>query len=346
MYGDSSVAVVVPAYNEENHVADVLQDIPAFVDRVYAIDDQSSDGTWDEILRVADEEADEQTVTDGGTASEGYPTADDTDHPTIPSPDLDGVETPTDGRIVPIKHEVNRGAGGALKTGFERAMEDEMDVTVTLDADGQMDPGLMDGFVEPIAEGEADYTKGNRLARAEHRAKMPTFRLVGNWMLSVLTKVASGYWHVMDPQNGYTAISLDALEAIDLDAVGNDHEYTNDMLVQLNVEEMRVVDVPMEAKYGDEESTISLTGFVPMTSMTLLRGFFRRLYERYVARNFHPLSLFYGIGVVAIVAGVIRKLLSDDDDTSLLVALQGVFFVLVGMALDHYENATNGGDDR
>ncbi|WP_435317316.1 glycosyltransferase family 2 protein [Haloarchaeobius sp. TZWSO28] len=344
MYRNATVAVVVPAYNEEDHVADVLTSIPRFVDRVYAIDDQSTDGTWDEICRVVSEtvdaaSGDENTSEDATDTPDG---ASDTRVENAVQSVTDGGTVPPD--IVPIRHEENQGAGGALKTGFERAREEQMDVTVTLDADGQMDPDQMDALVEPVATGEAAYAKGNRLADSEYRESMPTFRLVGNWLLSVLTKIASGYWGVMDSQNGYTAISHEALCALDLEALGDDHQYTNDILVHLNVEQLRVVDVPMEAEYGDEESTISLTGFVPQTSFALLHGFLWRLKERYLARNFHPLSLFYGLGVVAVLAGIARQLFRRDDDGSLLLTMQGAFLVLMGMVLDRRENQREGGE--
>ncbi|WP_267642375.1 glycosyltransferase family 2 protein [Haloarchaeobius amylolyticus] len=348
MYRDATVAVVVPAYNEAEHVGDVLTSIPRFVDRVYAIDDQSTDGTWDEICRVVSETADidasDDSAPPAGHRDPDPPEEDATDsrvEDAVP-PATDGGTVPPD--IVPIRHEENRGAGGALKTGFERAREEQMDVTVTLDADGQMDPDQMDDLVEPVATGEAAYAKGNRLADQEYRAEMPTFRLVGNWLLSTLTKVASGYWNVMDSQNGYTAISHRALRALDLESLGDDHEYTNDILVQLNVEGFDVVDVPMAAEYGEEDSTISLTGFVPQTSLALLQGFLWRLKERYVARDFHPLSLFYGIGAVAVLAGILRQLFRREDDGSVLLTLQGTFLVLMGMVLDRRENQREGGE--
>ncbi|MFC6955390.1 glycosyltransferase family 2 protein [Halorubellus litoreus] len=362
MYDGCTVAVVVPAYDEGDTVADVLASMPSYVDRVYAIDDDSTDDTWAEICRVAagtdetmrptnEDNASESTATDGTTATG----ASDDDRTWASAADDDreersqAVESIADGGtappdVVPIRHEENQGAGGALKTGYRRAMDDGMDVTVTMDADGQMDPADMADLVEPVAAGRAGYAKGNRLAKAEYREEMPTFRFVGNWLLSILTKIASGHWNVMDSQNGYTAISGDALAAIDLTAVGDDHQYTNDVLVQLNVEGVRVEDVPMPAEYGDENSTISLTGFVPQTSFALLEGFCYRLKERHVARDFHPLSMFYGLGVLTVLTGVVTKLHGDDDDGSLLVAIQGVAFLLFGMVLDRRENE-HGGDD-
>jgi hypothetical protein len=155
-------------------------------------------------------------------------------------------------------------------------------VTVAIDADGQMDPTQMSALIDAVAEGVADYAKGNRLADDVDREAMPPFRRVGNWMLTYLTKLSSGYWDLMDPQNGYTAISGDALDAIDVASLSAGHEYTNDLLVRLRVADMSVADVPIPAVYADEDSTIDYVEFIPTTSMTLARGFLWRLDRTYV----------------------------------------------------------------
>lgn len=349
MYRDATVAVVVPAYNEADAIADVLTAIPAYVDRVYAVDDASTDETWTEIQRVAG-----GAGTDRGDDSSGFPDSavatdatDATDAPDDAARSAAPASSLTDGGvvsagIVPIRHEENQGAGAALKTGYERAREDDVDVVVAMDADGQMDPDAMRELVEPVATGAAGYAKGNRLASPSYREEMPTFRLVGNWLLSVMTKVASGYWNVMDSQNGYTAISAEALDALDLSRVGDDHQYTNDVLVGLRVADVPVVDVPMDSTYGDEESTISLSGFVPRTSRSLFEGFCWRLTERHVARDFHPFSLCYGVGALAVVGSAFEQAFGeDDDDGSLLMALHGVALVIAGMILDRRENGVD-----
>ena len=181
MYNEHTVAVVVPAYNESGFVGEVIETLPAFVDRVYAIDDQSTDETWDEITAAA-AAVNDTASTDGGAAF--------------------------DQRVVPIRHETNRGVGGAIKTGYLRAREDAVDVTAVMGGDGQMDPTQLERIIQPITTGEAEYAKGNRLINSEDHAEMPRFRLVGNRILTLLTKIASGYWRVGDPQMGYTAISL------------------------------------------------------------------------------------------------------------------------------------------
>ena len=141
-----------------------------------------------------------------------------------------------------------------------------MDVAAVMNGDGQMDPDILDRIVDPIVSGRADYAKGNRLASPEHRRGMPAFRTFGNFALSYLTKVASGYWRLLDPQNGYTAISRHALETLELDELYDRYGFVNHMLIRCNAAGLRVADVPMNARYGDERSHIRLSSFVPDVS--------------------------------------------------------------------------------
>jgi glycosyltransferase involved in cell wall biosynthesis len=311
MYGGHTVAVVVPAYNEEAFVGEVLESTPSFVDRIYAVDDASTDGTWRVVRRHADRTgAESRTPT---AASTPAPAADaDTDaeagaarrtraEPGVAAPDGGTV----DGRVVAIRHAENQGAGGALRTGYRQALEDGMDVTVAMDADGQMDPDRMTDLLDPIVEGRADYAKGNRLADPAFRDGMPRFRRFGNVLLTLLTRIASGYWGMMDPQNGYTAISEEALAAVDPSSLPSGHDYTNELLVRLNVAGMRVADVGMPAVYGDESSTITYSRFVPRTSATLLRAFLRRLASRARTPAGRALAMLYGASTASGLAGLL-----------------------------------------
>lgn len=237
-YRDHSVGVVVPAYDEAETVEDVVTDQPAFVDRVYAVDDGSTDGTGDAVDRVA-----------GATA---------------------------DPSVEAVHHEHNRGAGAAVATGYRRALDGGHDLVVTVDADGQMDPGRMADLLDPLVEGEADYAKGDRLASTAHRDEMPRHRVVGNLLLTELTRLASGC-AVSDPQNGYTAITAETLATLDLERLPDDHAYCNDLLVQLGDREADVADVAMPAIYGEESSTISYPRFVATTLLVLSLGSLRRL---------------------------------------------------------------------
>ena len=262
MYEEYRVGVVIPMYNEEQFVDDVLTGQPAFVDRVYAVDDCSTDGTWAEIQRHA--------------ATESHPTDVTTNSHVANSVSPDGGHRQR-ADIVPIQHDHNRGRGGAVKTGYKAALNDEMDIVAVMDGDGQMDPAILDRFLDPIVAGEADYTKGDRLATPALREQMSNWRLFGNVLLTGLTRVASGYWEMSDPQNGYTAISRDALERIDVDDLYEDYGFLNDILVHLNVHDADVIDVPTAAHYGEEESGIRYRSFVPLLTVLLLSRFLWRL---------------------------------------------------------------------
>ncbi len=297
MYQNHSVGVVVPAYNEAGHIGDVIRTMPAYVDHIYLVDDASTDSTWEEALSAAREEAkspsDRSTgdrltaVSDGGTDLL-----------------LERAEVhPREGRLIPIRHRQNMGAGGAVKTGYMAARRDGVDITVTMDGDGQMAPGHMSKLLDPIASGDADYAKGNRLLYKEYRKEMPRFRFLGNSILTFLTKIASGYWKTVDPQNGYTAISKEALDAIGVESIYEYYAYLNDILVRLNTQGMRVADVAIPAKYGDEQSSIQYPTYIRKVSGMLLRNFLWRLKIKYLVLDFHPLALFYLFGAATAAVG-------------------------------------------
>ncbi|GAJ01980.1 unnamed protein product, partial [marine sediment metagenome] len=160
--------------------------------------------------------------------------------------------------------------------------EDGMDVVVVMAGDNQMDPDYLPDILAPVVEGRADYSKGNRLLSPEYRKGMSGWRLFGNLVLTLLNKVASGYWHIVDPQNGYTAISRQTLERIDLDSIYPWYGYPNDMLIKLNVYGFRVVDVPHPARYGNEKSKITYGKYILKVSWLLLKGFFWRLKMKHI----------------------------------------------------------------
>ncbi len=288
MYKSHTVGVVVPAYNEEPFIESVLETIPDYVDRVYVVDDGSTDDTWGAIHRALETVAETashhpsaRTTTDGGAGRTALST---------------GPDTAFDRRIVPIRHAENRGVGGAIKTGYMHALEDGIDVTAVMGGDGQMDPEFLPRLLDPIVDGTVDYTKGNRLLHRTYREGMPPWRFFGNSILTFLTKIASGYWKMMDPQNGYTAISGQALQSIDLEGLYEYYGYCNDLLVKLNASGMRVGDVAIPAQYGEENSSIEYPTYIRKVSGMLLRNFAWRLKTRYLVLDFHPLALFYAFG--------------------------------------------------
>ncbi|MGM0591280.1 MAG: glycosyltransferase family 2 protein [Halobacteriota archaeon] len=320
MYRGSRLGVVVPAYNEAGFVGRVIETMPEFVDRVYVVDDCSTDGTWEEIRRHA-ERVNERTAppmeADGGTVAGGP--------------------------VVSIRHEHNQGVGGAITTGYRRALADDMDVIAVMNGDAQMDPDRLDDLVDPVVDGRADYAKGNRLGRSADTEGMSRWRLFGNWLLTFLTKVASGYWKTVDPQNGYTAISREALETIGPSNFYRGYGFCNDVLVKLNAHEFTVANVSMPAVYGDEQSSIRYSSFVPKLSTLLLRGFLWRLRVRYLVRDFHPLAFFYLFGAVATVVGVALAVGSTLTRTpggvaGLAIVALGWLSILFGMTHDVEQN--------
>jgi glycosyltransferase involved in cell wall biosynthesis len=214
-----------------------------------------------------------------------------------------------DPRVQLIRHERNEGVGAAIVTGYRRALEEEIDVTCVMAADNQMDPAELASLVEPVARGEVEYAKANRLFSGEAWTVIPHTRYLGNAVLSLLTKIASGYWHVADSQAGYTAISLAALQRLDLDRLYPRYGFPNDLLVHLNVQNARVRDVPSRPIYDvGERSGIRLHAVVPRISWLLFKGFWWRMGQKYVIRDFHPLVFFYVFGVVMLLAGLILGL--------------------------------------
>jgi len=305
------VAVVVPAYNEATLLPQTLAGIPELVDRVYVVDDASTDDT---AARAA-------------------------------------AAAASDPRVVVVTHEKNRGVGAAIVSGYKRAIEDGIDVTCVMAADNQMDPAELPSIVEPVARGEVDYAKANRLFTGQAWELIPHSRYFGNAVLSMLTKIASGYWHVADSQAGYTAIALPMLQSLDLDRIYPRYGFPNDMLVHLNVWNARVRDVPSRPIYNvGEKSGIRLRHVVPRISWLLTKAFFWRMKEKYVIRDFHPLVFFYGLGTLLFVAGlalgiaeVVLRILGNQipTATSVLIALLlifGVQFSLFAMWFDMESN--------
>jgi glycosyltransferase involved in cell wall biosynthesis len=211
-----------------------------------------------------------------------------------------------DPRVQLVEHERNRGVGAAIVTGYKRALEDGADVVCVIAADNQMDVDDLATLVRPVARGEVDYAKANRLFTGQAWVLIPHARYIGNAVLSMLTKIASGYWHVADSQSGYTAIAKDTLQVLDLDRVYTGYGFPNDFLVHLNVVNARVRDFPSRPVYGvGERSGIRYHKVAPRISWLLLKGFFWRLREKYVIRDFHPLIFFYAFGLLATLAGLV-----------------------------------------
>ena len=244
-----------------------------------------------------------------------------------------------DDRVEVIPHDRNAGVGAAIVTGYRRALEEGIDITCVMAADNQMDPVELEGLAGPVARGEVEYAKANRLVSGEAWKVIPRTRYLGNAVLSLLTKIASGYWHVADSQAGYTAISHDALRALDLDEVYPRYGFPNDMLVHLNVQNARVRDVPSRPIYDvGEQSGIKLRSVVPRISWLLFKGFWWRMGHKYVIRDFHPLVFFYAFGVLMTLAGfllgvieVVLRLAGNEITTPTIVLV--AVLVIAGLQM-------------
>lgn len=210
-----------------------------------------------------------------------------------------------DPRVVVLHNEVNLGVGGAVMAGYRQAIADGMDIMVKLDGDGQMDPALIPDFVSPILNGEADYTKGNRFFDLEEIAAMPKVRVFGNAILSFMTKVSSGYWDLFDPTNGYTAIHRDVAQRLPFNKISRRYFFETDMLFRLNTLRAVVVDVPMDAQYGDEVSGLRIRKIVGEFLFKHGRNFLKRIFYNYYLRDMSLASIELPLGILMMLTGVL-----------------------------------------
>jgi glycosyltransferase involved in cell wall biosynthesis len=256
------IAIVIPSFKVTRHIVALIASIPAFVWRIYVVDDACPEESGNYVkARCADP------------------------------------------RIRIIYHEVNQGVGGAVMTGYCAAIGDGADVIVKLDGDGQMDPVLIPKFVEPILAGEADYTKGNRFFDLEKVRSMPKVRLIGNAVLSLMTKLSSGYWDLFDPTNGYTAIHAKVAQNLPFQKLSRRYFFETDMLFRLNTLRAVVVDVPMDARYGDEVSNLKVSKIVTEFLIKHARNFIKRIGYNYYLRDMSLASIELPIGLVLLFGG-------------------------------------------
>ncbi|MFC1607005.1 glycosyltransferase family 2 protein [Candidatus Latescibacterota bacterium] len=257
MYREKKVCVVIPTYNEEKLITITIETIPRFVDKIIVVDDASKDRTVEIVKEI----------------SEKNP------------------------KVQLIELEVNDGVGTAVRTGYIWCRENNMDIAVVMNGDNQMDPKDLPALLNPLVEDRADYTKGNRLVTGEAWQIIPRIRYLGNSVLTFMTKIASGYWHVTDSQSGYTAMNKKCLHTLPLEYIYHGYGMPNDILVRCNIYDMRVMDVPIRPVYNvGEESNIKIHRVIFSISILILRLFFRRMTQKYIIRDFHPLVLFHMMG--------------------------------------------------
>lgn len=304
MYRDKSVAVVVPCFKEEHQIAKVTSTMPDFVDRIVVVDDQSPDRTAEVVAELAK----------------------------------------ADPRIVLIQHEQNQGVGGAIASGYKWARDNGMDMAVVMAGDGQMDPADLPNLLDCVIDKGVNYVKGNRLLWRGAYSVIPKRRFFGNSILSLLTKIASGYWHVSDSQTGYTVADREVLQVIDWDRMYKRYGQPNDLLISLNIANFRVRDVPVRPVYGvGEISGIKIRRVIFTISNVLVKGWLRRMWIKYVVQDFHPLVFFYLLSIVMTLifvwmSGRVVVLWSSEGEVpgmsalammfSFSVALQSAFFAM------------------
>lgn len=215
------------------------------------------------------------------------------------------VENCTDSRVKVIFHEQNQGVGGASITGYKQALQDGATVIIKMDGDNQMDPALIPLLIKPIVEGKADYTKGNRFYNLDYLAVMPKIRLIGNSVLSLINKLTSGYWHIMDPTNGYTAIHAKVLQNLPLDKLDSRYFFESDMLFRLNTIQAVVLDVPMPSRYANEKSNLNIMRIIKEFPSKYLIRFFKRIFYNYYLRDFNAGTVELSFGFIFLVIGCI-----------------------------------------
>lgn len=261
MIKNKIIGVVVPAHNEELLIIDTLQGMPVFVDKIIVVNDASTDKTKAKIQKIQ------------GNIK----------------------------KIVLIDHKINKGLGASLTDGYLKALTLGCDIIAVMAGDNQMDPNDLKNVLKPLIRGNVDYVKGNRLLVKDVSKVMPKYRFIGNIVATFLTKFATGYWPVVDPQCGYTAISKKALEKINIETLKKGYGYNADILNRLNIFNYKITDIEVKPVYGREKSGIKFLSYTLDVTWFLTKLFVKRLKEKYLFRDFHPLVLFYVLSFTNLV---------------------------------------------
>ncbi len=311
MLKNKIIAVVVPAYNEENQIGFVIETMPDFVDRVIVINDCSTDRTEkivQNLIKKNGQATSELKKQSRKIVQTPYNRAEifsqqlrQRENQNFTTSRIINTEPEKD-RIILINHLENAGVGGAIATGYKWCRQHNIDCTAVMAGDGQMDPSELESICNPVIEEDIDYVKGNRLIHHSAWLIVPKVRFLGNSILSILTKIASGYWHVSDTQSGYTAISKKALNAIRIHEIYKSYGMPNDMLVKLNIAYCTLKEVEIKPVYDiGEQSKMKILKVAPRISWLLCKSFFKRLWIKYLFRDFHPLFLLYHFSLMLFV---------------------------------------------
>lgn len=307
MYDNLKIAVVIPTYKAQNHIELVIKGIPDLVDHIIIVDDKCPQQSGKTAQKLSEK----------------------------------------DNRITIIFHEQNLGVGGAVITGYTKALELDADIIVKMDSDNQMDPSYISDLIKPIAEGKAGYSKGNRFVNFKALRSMPTLRLLGNSALSFMVKACSGYWNIMDPTNGYTAISRKALEKLNLEKISKRYFFESDMLINLNIQNTVLQDVPVLTTYGDEKSSLSIKNSLFKFPFLLLKGLIKRFILKYLIYDFNMASVYTLTGMPLILWGLIFGICKWIENTinqtatptgtimlSVLPLILGTQFIIAAINID------------
>lgn len=264
MYRDLKVATILPCFNEEKLIEKTVKTIPDFVDKVIIIDDKSTD----ETLKIAKQ------------------------------------LSKTNDKIVLVHLDVNEGIGGAYIHGFNVSLELSIDLIVTMAGDAQCNPEYISEMIDSLIDNDLAYVKANRFVHLNELKSMPKMRRIGNTIITILTKFSSGYYSIFDSQNGYGVFKKETLEKLPFEHIGRRYDYENTLLIALSIMGAKIKDVPVPAIYGDEESTIPVFKTTLRALRVVWKGFWRRMYYKYVVVNFHPIALFLFSGLLFALAGV------------------------------------------
>ncbi|MBU2578433.1 glycosyltransferase family 2 protein [Patescibacteria group bacterium] len=263
MINNKKIAVVIPAFKAENHILEVIEGIPDYIDNIIVIDDKSPDRTKELIKQLQNS------------------------------------------RLVLIEHKTNQGVGASVITGYKKALALKIDIVIKMDSDGQMDPKFIPELIYPILKGEADYSKGNRFIHEDELLSMPALRKFGNFGLSFLLKIASGYWNIFDPTNGFTAIEGSIIPKLKLTNLDKRFFFESSMLIELGIRRAVIKDVYIPSHYNDNPSSLSEINSLINFPIKILKGLIRRIWVSYFIRDFGLFSIYLLSGLLLLLFGVL-----------------------------------------
>lgn len=306
MLYDKTIAVVVPAFNEESQIGIVIETMPEFVDRIVIVDDCSTDRTQEILSRYLASPNDlGRTLPQPKKIENSFHNEANVILERLNREEISFfvpatvIREENDKRIVVIRNDRNAGVGQTIARGYKWCKDHNIDCTAVMAGDAQMDPHELEDICEPVVREGLDYVKGNRLSHGSARVFIPKTRFFGNSVLSLMTKAASGYWRVSDTQTGYTAISLSALNSIKLYNIYPRYGMPNDMLVKLNIAGCTIREIPIKPVYRiGENSKMKIGRLIPRLTWLLLRSFVQRIWIKYFIKDFHPLFILYNLSAL------------------------------------------------